>query len=58
MLMSSEGMEMSLIRFIHKRRFYTDSTTPDFYRGYYEVGASNGPVTAYSTKDSVREVNH
>ncbi len=35
-----------------KTSSYTDSTTPDFYRGYYEVGASNGPVTAYSTKDS------
>ena len=31
---------------------YVDSTLPDFYKGYYEIGASNGPVTAYSPKDT------
>ncbi len=31
---------------------YIDTTLPDFYHGYYEVGASNGPQTAYSDKYS------
>ena len=29
---------------------YIDTTLPDFYNGYYEVGASNGPETVYSEK--------
>ena len=31
---------------------YVDSTAPDFYRGNYDVGVSNGPVAAYSQIDS------
>ena len=31
---------------------YIDTTLPDFYNGYYAVGASNGPQTAYSDKCS------
>ncbi len=31
---------------------YIDTTLPDFYSGYYEVGASNGAETQYSEKSN------
>lgn len=46
-IIRKDGKAIAII-YAQQTSSYTDSTLPDFYRGYYEVGASNGPATAYS----------